>query len=492
MADLPLTIYSAAQMRAIDAFAAEHLGIPTFELMSRAGAAAFELLRREWPQARRIAVLCGAGNNGGDAYVLALHARHAGLRVDVGSTSDVATLRGDAARAFAEFTAAGGSVVPARQIDLTAADVIVDGIFGTGIRRPITGDVAELIQRANAARRPVLALDIPSGLDADTGAVHGVALRAQRTLSFAGLKLGFFVGQGPEYVGTVEVYDLGLPKQAFEYVGAAAERIGHDEIGALLGRRSRLAHKGDHGRVLIVGGGPGMGGAAALAGEAALRAGAGLVTVACHASVANGILARRPELIVHPVEYPEDLEPLLAAADVVALGPGFGRSHWSSRLFAAVVRSPKPLVLDADGLNILAGNPFVRRDWVLTPHPGEAARLLSCSTADVQADRLSAARTLSTRFDATVVLKGAASIVLSPQGVPAIAMAGNPGMATAGMGDVLTGVIAGVAAQSRDLARSARVGVLAHALAGDRAARAGERGLIASDLFEHVRACLNP
>lgn len=491
MVDLPLTIHSAAQMRAIDAFAAEHLGIPTFELMSRAGAAAFNLLRREWPNVRRIAVLCGAGNNGGDAYVVAEHARRAGLKVDLASTGDVAGLRGDAARAYAEFTAAGGATLRMHEIDLAAADVIVDGIFGTGIRRPITGDIAQLIQRANAARRPVLALDIPSGLDADTGAVQGVALRAQRTLSFAGLKLGFFVGQGPEYVGVVEVHDLGLPLQAFEYVGAVAERIGVEEIGGLLDRRSRLAHKGDHGRVLIVGGGPGMGGAAALAGEAALRAGAGLVTIACHTSVANGILARRPELIVHPVEYPEDLEPLLAAADVIALGPGFGRFDWSNRLFAAVVRSPKPLVLDADGLNILASNPFMRRDWILTPHPGEAARLLGCSTADIQADRLGAARMLSARFDATVVLKGAASIVLAPQGVPAIAMAGNPGMATAGMGDVLTGIIAGIAAQSRDLARSARVGVLAHAMAGDQAAVAGERGLIASDLFEHVRACLN-
>ena len=492
MADLPLTIHSAAQMRAIDAFAAEKLGLPTYELMRRAGAGAFDFLRRVWPQAGHVTVLCGAGNNGGDGYVVARLAQLEGLQVQVISTADTGGLKGDAARAYGDFIAAGGTVVQPGAADLAVSDVIVDGLFGTGITRAITGEPARLIQRANASGVPILALDIPSGLDADTGAVQGSAIHAQRTVSFAGLKLGFFVGQGPDHVGQITVNDLGLPSQAFEHAGALAQRIAEAEIAALLPRRSRLAHKGNNGRVLIVGGGPGMGGAAALAGEAALRAGAGLVTIAAHSSVAASINARRPELIVHAVEYAEDLLPLIEAADVLALGPGLGRYEWSSRSFATVVRSPKPLVLDADGLNLLAANPFKRRDWVLTPHPGEAARLLNCSTADIQTDRLGAVRMLSARFDATVVLKGAASIVVSQHGLPGVCVAGNPGMATAGMGDVLTGVISAIAAQSQDLARSARVGVLVHARAGDLAAHPGERGLIASDLFEHLRACLNP
>lgn len=492
MDDLPLTIHSAAQMRAIDTFAAEKLAIPTYELMRRAGSGAFAVLRRAWPQARNITVLCGSGNNGGDGYVVARLAMLEGLQVRVISTCDTARLQGDAARAYGEFAAGGGSVTPPTAFDFSTSEVLVDAVFGTGIVRAISGELATLIHRANASGVPVLALDIPSGLDADTGALHGIGIKAQRTVSFAGLKLGFFVGQGPDHVGRIDVNDLGLPPQAFEHAGALANRIADAEIAALLGRRHRLAHKGDNGRVLIVGGGPGMGGAAALAGEAALRAGAGLVTIAAHTSVASGINARRPELIVHAVEYAEDLEPLIETADVLALGPGLGRYEWSSRLFAAVVRSPKRLVLDADGLNLLAATPFMRRDWVLTPHPGEAARLLNCSTADIQADRLGAVRMLSARFDAIVVLKGAASLVLSSDGLPGVCVAGNPGMASAGMGDVLTGVISGIVAQSNDLARSARVGVLVHAHAGDRAALAGERGLIASDLFEHVRACLNP
>ena len=491
MSDLPRTIHSAAQMRAIDAFAADKLGIPTFELMHRAGQGAFDILRKLYPDVRSVAVLCGGGNNGGDAYVVARLSRLAGLQLQVVSAADTSRLQGDAARAHREFIAAGGVVSAPGEIDFAAADVIVDGLFGTGLTRAIAGEPAALIRRTNEAGIPILALDIPSGLDADTGAVQGVAIHAHCTVSFAGLKLGFFVGRGPDHVGRLKVCDLGLPRLAFEQVGSVAERITEPEISRLLGRRSRLAHKGDNGRVLIVGGGPGMGGAAALAGEAALRAGAGLVTLATHGNVAAGILARRPELIVHSVEYADELLPLIAAADVVALGPGLGRHEWSHRLFAAVVRSTKPLIVDADGLNLLAANPFTRDHWVLTPHPGEAARLLDCSTADIQSDRLGSLRMLTARFAATVVLKGAASIVLSPQGVPAICAAGNPGMATAGMGDVLTGVIAGVAAQSGDLVRSARVGALVHALAGDAAAEQGERGLIASDLFEHVRACLN-
>jgi hydroxyethylthiazole kinase-like uncharacterized protein yjeF len=492
MVDLPLTIHSAAQMRAIDAFAAERAGIPTYELMSRAGAGAFAALQRAWPAARRIVVLCGTGNNGGDGYVVARLARAAGLDVHVVSSGDTQRLQGDAARAYNDFVAEGGQSVRNFSVEFARYDVIVDGLFGTGIARAIVGDIATLIAQANDSQVPILALDLPSGLDADTGAVQGTAIRAHRTITFAGLKLGFFLGQGPDHVGVIEVCDLGMPAVAYEHVGAVAARIAEGEIPALLGRRRRSTHKGDNGRVLVVGGGPGMGGAAALAGEAALRVGAGLVTLATHANVAAGVLSRRPELMVRAIENATELEPLLEAADVVALGPGLGRHAWSSQMFAAVVRSAKPLVLDADGLNLLAENPFLRRDWILTPHPGEAARLLGCSTADIQADRLGAARMLSAKFEAIVVLKGAASLVQVPQEMPAVCLAGNPGMATAGMGDVLTGVIAGIAAQSGNLSKSARVGVLAHAMAGDRAARAGERGLIASDLFEHLRACLNP
>jgi NAD(P)H-hydrate epimerase len=262
-------------------------------------------------------------------------------------------------------------------------------------------------------------------------------------------------------------------------------------VAAALPRRPRTSHKGDHGHVLVVGGGPGMPGAARLAGEAALRAGAGLVTVAVHPDNACSVTAR-PELMCVPARDAAALEPALARATVLAVGPGLGRSEWARALFEAALASGRPAVLDADALNLLAQSPRRRDDWVLTPHPGEAARLLGRGTAEVQRDRLGAARELQSRYGGTVVLKGAGSLVQAPLGPPRLCDRGNPGMASAGMGDVLTGVIAGIAGQCGDLAHAAGAAVFVHAQAGDLAARRGERGLLAGDVIEQLRACVNP
>lgn len=489
---LPIDIHTAAQVRDKDRFAIEHCGISGYELMTRAARAAVAVLREHWPDARRLLVLCGAGNNGGDGYVLARLAHASGLTVVVIALVGRERLRGDALRAHDDCNAAG---VPMTSFDpqlLETHDVIVDAIFGTGLDRPIEPATGALIERINASGRPILALDLPSGLHADSGHVLGAAVRATRTVSFVGLKLGCFVGSGPAHCGELHFDGLEIPTPATEEPPAVLERLDESLLAEHLSRRPRDAHKGMFGHVLIVGGGAGMPGAVRLSGEACLRAGAGLVSVATRAENLASILSGRPELMVHAIDDAESLRELMRRADVIVVGPGLGRDQWAEAAFTAVLATDRPLVADADALNLLAARPHKRANWILTPHPGEAARLLGTETRAVQDDRLAALAALVHRFDGVVVLKGAGTLIGMQDHTPAVCAQGNPGMATAGMGDVLTGIVAALLAQLRNPWAAARVGVLAHALAGDRAALAGERGLVASDLFEPLRACLNP
>jgi NAD(P)H-hydrate epimerase len=329
-------------------------------------------------------------------------------------------------------------------------------------------------------------------LHADTGEVLGCAVRAARTLAFIGLKLGFYLGEGPNHAGVVMFDPLALPPQALAHVDAAATRIDESAIAELLPPRRRTANKGQQGSVLVIGGNLGMAGAARMAGEAALRAGAGLVTVATRNENVPAIIGARPELMCRGVASAEELAALIARADVIALGPGLGQDAWAKTMFDAALGSDRRAVVDADALNLLSLAPRTNEHWILTPHPGEAARLLGKTTVEVQRDRLGAARAIAQRYGGTVVLKGAGTLVVTDDARPAICDRGNPGMASPGMGDVLTGVIAGIVAQTTNLAAAARVGVLVHALAGDMAARRGERGLLATDLFEYLPACVNP
>jgi NAD(P)H-hydrate epimerase len=492
---LPLAVHTAEQVRALDRHAIDALKIPGYTLMTRAGEAALRAIQDSWPSAHRLVIVCGPGNNGGDGYVLARLARERHLDVSAVCLSPAAELRGDAARAYGDFAKAGGHAMPWSDDVLRDADVIVDAMFGTGLSRPLDGASTAIVEAINASRAPVLALDIPSGLHADSGAVLGAAVRAHCTLTFIGLKLGFYVGRGPDYVGRLRFDPLGLDEIALAQVPPRARRIDERELGEALPPRPRTAHKGLHGDVLIIGGGIGMAGAAHLAGEAALRCGAGRVTVATHPQNVSAVVGARPELMCRGIREASELKVLIERADVLAIGPGLGQDEWSKQMLQGVMQSQRPAVLDADALNLLDGSP-TRRDeaapWILTPHPGEAARLLGVRTQEVQADRLEAARLIAQRYASVVVLKGAGSIVTSPEGLPHICDRGNPGMASPGMGDVLTGVIAAILAQLADPVRAARVGVLVHAMAGDLAASKGERGMIASDLFEHLPSCVNP
>ncbi len=497
---MTMSIRSVAQIRAIeDAVIAQHQ-VPGYTLMTRAAQAALQVLQTHAPAARRLQVLCGTGNNAGDGYVLARLAKAAGLTVQVWGVADPKDLQGDAKQAWQDWLAAGGQVQAwsaTALVDVGRDDVIVDAVLGTGLSRPLSGDLLASVQAMNAAAVPVLALDVPTGLQADSGEVMGAAVHATWTVTFIGLKQGFYLHHGPDHVGRVFVDSLQVPDAVLAATDRVAQRVDESLIPQTLPRRLRTAHKGTHGHVLLIGGGIGMPGAVRLAGEACLRTGAGVVTVATHPQHVYALVSTRPELMVYGVSSSEELQPLLQYVDVIAIGPGLGQTGWSRDVFNAALASNKPMVVDADALNLL-GQQQVRRDnWVLTPHPGEAARLLKVSNQDVQAARWKSAAAIATQYGGVVVLKGAATVIARAQDLPQVCDRGNPGMASPGMGDVLTGVIAGIAAQLHDQPdaawRAARAGVLVHALAGDLVAKTqGERGMMALDVCAQLPRCVNP
>ena len=491
---LPHALYRAEQVRALDRTAIDQYGIPGFELMQRAGRAAFGELGRRWPEARRLVVLAGAGNNGGDGYVIARLALEQGWSVRLLALGDHERLRGEAAQAADAFAASGGRIERFRALP-PDAELIVDALLGTGLERPVAGDWANAITAINSARAQVLAVDIPSGLHADTGQVLGMAVEADLTVSFIGLKRGMFTGRGPDHCGEVRFDALQVPAALYAGQILSARRLDWRKERELLPRRRPTAHKGDCGHVLVVGGAPGMSGAARLAGEAALRAGAGLVTIATHPEHAPWLNLTRPELMVRALTDASALAQVAERADVLAIGPGLGQGAWSDALFEQALALAKPLVVDADALNLLAASPRRQDNWILTPHPGEAARLLGCGVADVEQDRFGAVEALQQCFGGVVVLKGAGTLIRGPGHRPTgLCSDGNPGMASAGMGDTLTGIIAALLAQGRraglDPEQTATTAVCLHAAAGDSAARDGRRGLLASDLIAALRATL--
>lgn len=473
-------MYRAEQVRALDRLAIDNHGLPGYVLMNRAGDAAFQTLRARWPEARAITVCCGGGNNAGDGYVIARLADEAGLGVQLIALRDPDQLEGDAARAARDWLQSGGGVEALDE--RLRGDVIVDALLGTGLDRPAEGDYARLIEHINDAGQPVIAIDVPSGLNADTGMPLGPCVRADATVTFIGNKRGLWTGQAGRWCGDRSFDDLQTPANIHDQVSADAELLSISVLEACLPARDPDTHKGDLGRVLVIGGTHGMAGAAILAGQAALRSGSGLVSLATRADHAAAAIAIQPELMAHGVEDLPALDALIERADVLALGPGLGQSEWSKAVWLRAMQSGKTMVVDADGLNLLALQDLRAKNWVLTPHPGEAARLLSCSVADIQRDRFAAARALAERYRATVVLKGHGSLVATESGQVAVCPFGNPAMATAGMGDALTGIIASLLGQGLEGFDAARCGVLAHALAGDLAAR-GRRQILASDLI---------
>ena len=492
MMKLPAGIYSVSSVRKIDATAIADADISGYKLMMRAGQAAVDAARKAFPDAKRWQVVCGTGNNGGDGYVVARLAAERGIAVSVICLSSPEALSGDAATAYMDFAALGGVMAEFDDALDEEADLLFDGLLGSGLERPVEGQFAAVVEAMNSHPAPVVALDIPSGLHGDTGEVLGTAVHADLTVTFVGLKSGLFLDSGPDLVGRLEFSGLDIPDEIRRTEMPILRRIDDRVIHKALPPRGRSAHKGDFGHVLIVGGGPGMPGAVRICGAAALRAGAGLVSIATHPCHSAQVPTGCPELMCCGVDSAEALNAMIENASVIAIGPGLGTDDWARMLLDIVLASDLPVVADADALNLIAEGTAQERDWILTPHPGEAARLLEITAGDVQRDRRAALGSLAGKLGGTIVLKGSGTLVSAVNGAPWLCSSGNPGMASAGMGDALTGIIAAMRAQHLSNEAAAVVGVQIHADAGDRAATAGERGLIASDLIAEIRRHVNP
>lgn len=490
-AESPL-LYTAAEASALDA-AASASGIPSLQLMKRAGRAAFALLLERFPAPELVTIYCGAGHNGGDGYVLAGLLAQRLLPVEVIQLAPVDKLKPDTRSAY-DFAAQAGVVMrPFAPDQAPSVGVLVDALVGIGLSGVLKPDLAAAAQQINQSGLPVLALDIPSGLNADTGSAQGDTVRAGLTLTFIGIKRGLVTGRGPALSGELILDTLALPDAIFSAQPASAARLELEQLSPWLASRASDAHKGDFGHVMLIGGDTGYGGALIMAAEAAARSGAGLVSVATRPEHVAAVLARRPEVMAYGVVSGQELEPLLARPTVLVVGPGLGQSPWSEQMLQQAVKSGLPLVLDADALNILAAGrvippSLIGADWLLTPHPAEAARLLGCTTAEVQADRFAAVQALQARYQATVILKGAGTLVASAATPIGVVTAGNPGMASGGMGDVLSGILGSLVAQGLPVAEAAQLGALVHAQAADLAVdEFGERGLLATDIIPFLR-----
>ena len=486
-------LYTAEQTQALDSAAIHSHGIPGITLMARAAQASFDCLLSLWPQTNCVQILCGTGSNGGDGYLLADIAHKRGIDVTVWQLGNADRISGDAALALQQAVENGVEIRTFCTGCLANSGVVVDAMLGTGLsgdlREPFAGAVSEV----NALDVPVLAIDIPSGLCADSGRILGVAVKAEATATFIGLKRGMVTAGGQDHVGELQFSSLGVPPDVYEAVPTKDYLLDLSSLLEQFPQRRALSHKGSYGRVLIIGGGEGMAGAAALAGEAALRCGAGLVAVATRVEHVSALVARTPELMVSGVRSGLELQHMVDSATVLVIGPGLGTTAWSEQLLQVALASGKPMVIDADALNLLARDQGVlgipQQGWVLTPHPGEAARLLNVSSDEVQMDRFSAVRELQRRYGGVVVLKGNGSLVASSERV-GVSDYGNPGMASGGMGDVLSGVLGALLAQGLAPADAASLGVCAHGAAADIAAEEGVRGLIASDLIPSLRTLL--
>ena len=503
-----MRLVGSAEMREIDRAAIEAYGIPSLTLMDRAGRAVAEAALELAGARGRVVVVCGGGNNGGDGYVAARLLRGAGRDARVVALVPAERLSPDARAVREQAERAGVPIDEGGELaglEAGVGDVVLDAIFGTGLARAPQGAFAAAIAAVEAARvagARVLAVDVPSGLSADTGRPLGACVRADRTVTFAFQKRGLVLFPGAALAGEVSVADIGIPPEAARRVPTGCELVSDVEARMLVPARSPDAHKGDAGRVLVIAGSPGKTGAAHLALTGVLRGGAGLVTLAARPEVLPFALAGRPEAMSAALPGdgplgPGDLQLLLALAgdaDALVVGPGIPRGPRTAELLLALLAgAQKPAVIDADGLNALAeataGLAGLAVPLVLTPHPGEMARLCGMTVQEIQADRIGVAAAKAREWRATVMLKGARTVVADPEGPPAVVLAGNAGLATGGTGDVLAGLCGALLAGGLPPPAAARVGSHVHGRAGDLAARRfGERGLLAGDLGEAIGA----
>ena len=489
---LTYKLFRADQIREHELGAAQAAGLDMFTLMERAGKAVFEQCQLLLPNTEVFLVLVGQGHNAGDGYIAALNAKKAGKQVHLCAIEPHRILSDDAGKAQKLWLASGGKIEVFAPALLERAEIIIDALLGTGINSYIRNEFADVIDAVNQSDKPVVSIDVPSGLDANTGQSLGRCVQANVTVTFVGIKPGLTTGAGKQSCGELVYADLGIGHH-FDALARSSANLLDVEHFFQMAPREIHSHKGTYGRLLCVGGNKGTAGAIRLAGEAALRTGAGLVKVYVHEASKVQVSAGRPELMVTD----DNLDDALDWATCVVLGPGLGQDEWALEAFEKTMKHcqthPKPMIVDADALNLLSKHPtaYSITDCILTPHAGEASRLLGVTVDEIEADRFNSVRQCAQRYHATCVLKGAGSIIDNERATW-VCRHGNPGMATAGMGDVLSGILGALLAQGlpRDIA--CKYGVCIHGKAGDEVARLyGQRGMLASDLFEAVRALIN-
>ena len=484
-------LYSVEQIRSIESSViSNHLKGQHFPLMQRAAEAAYRVLRSRFSQGKRLLICCGKGNNAADALLLGQYAKQDGLEVTVVLSTAESELNDNAAYELKKCRNLSIEIARFSKDLYIDANVIVDGLFGIGLVGSLNAENCEFIHWINKHPADKLSIDIPSGLLADTGLALEDCVHATATITFIGYKRGLFTHQGRHFAGEIFLDKLEVAEADFAALPSDTKLMKADETK--LQARKADAHKGDFGHVLVIGGDYGMGGAVRVAAEAALRVGAGIVTVATRPEHVCVVSSQRPEIMCHQIRNVEELNPLLEKATVVVIGPGLGMEDWGRSLYERVIQSDVLKVVDADALNILAENPMRRDDWVLTPHPGEAARLLHTFGQAVQKNRFKSVAQLQEQYSGVSVLKGSGTIVAASGCNFQVCPFGNPGMASPGMGDLLSGLIGGLVAQGLELHEAAVKGVLVHARAADVAAKSGgERGLLAMDLLENIRPLVN-
>jgi NAD(P)H-hydrate epimerase len=486
-------LFTAAQVRTLeDAFIAT--GVPATALMKRAGRAAFARLLEHFGEPEELTVFAGSGNNAGDGLVVAALAAARRIPVTVILLGEPDHFS-EPARAAYEYARQEGVIIMPEGPAPTAG-VVVDALLGIGVSGEVRPAYRAVIAQINASGLPVVALDVPSGLCADTGAELGVAVKASLTVTFIGKKRGLLTGRGPALSGELVLDDLGAPEAIYPSVAAEVCQLSFAQVRAALPERERDAHKGDFGHVMVIGGDVGHGGAALMAAQAAARGGAGLVSLATRPEHVAAMLARQPEVMACGVTSGQELEPWLERPTVLVVGPGLGQSPWSEQMLQQALATQLPLVLDADALNIIAQGRLwpegkTRDNWLLTPHPGEAARLLGGTTAAIQAERFASVQKLQQQYGGVALLKGAGTLVAGAGRPVNLISAGNPGMASGGMGDVLSGLLGALLAQGLEAYEAANLGASLHAHAADLAAADnGQASLLATDLLGYVGGLL--
>ena len=511
---LPSKLYLAEQIKQNESDCAHSVGVDMYQLMEKAGHSVFDCILARFPRAQHILVIAGRGNNGGDAYVVARLARQSGMNVTLLAKGKGAGLGADATVAKQSFISAGGTILDLQEhwqhIESLEVDLIVDGLIGIGLHQELDAFTTNVVMAINTNKAAVISIDVPSGLDSDTGVQQQYSVVANYTVSFIALKPGFFTADGPDCIGQLIYSDLGLRKAFENKVSSTISLIHRNSITAIPARQKN-SHKGSYGNVLVIAGSSSMAGAAFMAGKAALRCGVGKVHVICEVGNESIITQLCPELMVCGVtgdEFNSILQSRLDTADCVLIGPGLGQSSWAQQVMTDLLScdliASKPVVFDADAINFISqklrdGNQFVidvmaKKDkpWVFTPHPLEAARILATTVPEIEKDRLLAVTHLVKKLNSAVVLKGSGSIVGSDFGdlYRSVNLSGNPSMATAGMGDVLSGVIAASftawGLSKKSLQKKLELAVYLHGLAGDFTANEAKIGMIATDVIESL------